>query len=342
MKDIHIFYNKSHKDSKHILEKFPRAIPVKSIEDCATTNYCWFIDKNVFLDKNFNIEYELQSWDEVYIHQFTNQDQQGLYLIPYRAKIEKDIHGQLKNTKNIKTTGWFYQRPEYDIFYLSCGENFADTNYEKIKERFPFVKRVKDIKGIYAAHKIAALKSTTPYFWVLDADNYPIDTFNFNYKVLPSEFDVIHIWHSVNDINGLEYGNGGIKLLPKFIFNIERKLETDITTSLSDQIKIINQVASINHIGQSPFYAWRSAFREAAKLTARLHIQPNDTETVERLKTWKFKGHDKQPFGSFAVLGAKAGNKFAAENAAMMLKINDYGWLYEQFKLAFPKLQIKH
>ncbi len=31
MKDVNIFYNKAHKDAKYILEKFPDAIPVKSI-----------------------------------------------------------------------------------------------------------------------------------------------------------------------------------------------------------------------------------------------------------------------------------------------------------------------
>ncbi len=342
MKDVNIFYNKAHKDAKYILEKFPDAIPVKSIEDCATLTYCWYIDKNVFLDKNFNVNYDLQSWDEIYIHQFTNQDQIGLYLIPYRAKIEKDINGNLKNTKTVETTAWFYQKSKYDIFFLSCGEEFADANYAIISQRFPFVKRVTDIKGIYAAHKVAAFKSTTPYFWVVDADVSLADSFNFNYNIAPIEFDVVHIWHSINDVNDLEYGNGGIKLLPKFIFDIDRKLETDITTSLSDQIKIIDQVASVHKISHSPFQAWRSGFREAAKLTIRVNNAPDDEEAKYRLKVWKFKGHDRGPYGSFAVIGAKSGNKFAAEHAAKISNINNYGWLYEQFKLEYPTLQIKH
>jgi hypothetical protein len=336
---IDIFYQKNSKTASILLEKYPDAIPVKSIEDCCSTKYCWYVDSDVILDKNFTINYKLEESEEIYIHQFENDGVKGLYLIPYRYKFKKDNHNQFENKKIIATSNVFYTFVNYDIFFLSCGEPFADNHFQLLKNRFPFVRRIDGVKGIYAAHKVAAIKSTTPYFWVVDADTTVSDQFYFNHEVKPTEFDVVHIWHSRNDINDAVYGNGGIKLLPKFLFDIEYTGKVDITTSLSDQIKILPDIAAVHNIGTSPYVAWRSAFREAVKLTLQ-----NDAESRERLQIWMTKGLSK-PNGGYAVLGAKAGNKYALSNSLDTLKIakiNDYAWLHSQFKEAYPKLFITH
>ena len=336
---INIFYQKNIKTASMILEKYPNAIAVDSVEDCYSLKYCWYINNDIILDKNFNIQYEVEEFEEIYIHQFENNGIKGLYLIPYRYKCEIDSQGEFNNKKIIASNAVFYTSVNYDIFFLSCGESFADYNFQLLKNRFPFVRRIDGVKGIYAAHKVAAIKSTTEHFWVVDADVTIADQFYFNYKVNPQEFDVVHIWHSRNDINDAVYGNGGIKLLPKFLFNIEHTNKIDITTGLSEQIKINTDVAATHCIGHSPYTAWRSAFREVVKLTLQ-----DDTDSQERLKIWMTKGLSK-PNGGYAVLGAKAGNKYAQSNSLDTLKIakiNDYVWLHSQFEEAFPKLFIAH
>jgi hypothetical protein len=70
----------------------------------------------------------------------------------------------------------------------------------------------------------------------------------------------------------------------------------------------------------------------------------DDVDSQERLQTWMTKGLSK-PNGGYAVLGAKAGNKYALSNSLDTLKIakiNDYAWLHSQFKEAYPKLFIAH
>jgi hypothetical protein len=335
---IDIFYQKNSKTASILLEKYPDAIPVKSIEDCYSTKYCWYVDSDVILDKNFTINYKLEESDELYIHQFENTGNKGLYLIPYRYKCKTDSYGEFENKKIIATSEFFYTI-NYDIFFLSCGESYAEENFQLLKNRFPIVRRIDGVKGIYAAHKVAAIKSSTAHFWVVDADVLVSEKFYFNYKVYPQEFDVVHIWHSRNDINDAVYGNGGIKLLPKFLFDIEHTGKVDITTSLSDQIKVLPDIAAVHNIGTSPYVAWRSAFREAVKLTLQ-----DDAESRERLQIWMTKGLSK-PNGGYAVLGAKAGNKYALSNSLDTLKIakiNDYAWLHSQFKEAYPKLFIAH
>jgi hypothetical protein len=335
---IDIFYQKNSRTASTILEKYPDAIPVNSIEDCYSTKYCWYVDFDVIINENFNPAYNIEEWDETYIHQFENNGIKGVYLIPYRYKFKKDSLGEFENKKIIATSEFFYTI-NYDIFFLSCGESYAEENFQLLKNRFPFVRRIDGVKGIYAAHKVAAIKSSTEYFWVVDADVLVSKQFYFNYKVRPQEFDIVHIWHSRNNINDAVYGNGGIKLLPKFLFDIERIGKVDITTSLSDQIKILPEVAAIHNIGTSPYVAWRSAFREAVKLTLQ-----DDVDSRARLQTWMTKGLSK-PNGGYAVLGAKAGNKYALSNSLDTLKIakiNDYAWLHSQFKEAYPKLFIAH
>ena len=336
---IDIFYQKNSRTASIILEKYPDAIPVNSIEDCYSTKYCWYVDKDIILDKNFTTNFKLEESEELYIHQFENNGIKGLYLIPYRYKFKKDNYGEFNNKKIIATSAVFYTSVNYDIFFLSCGEPFAENHFQLLKNRFPFVRRIDGVKGIYAAHKVAAITSSTEYFWVVDADVLVSDQFYFNYKVQPQEFDVVHIWHSRNDINDAVYGNGGIKLLPKFLFDIEHIGKVDITTSLSDQIKILPEVAAIHTIGKNPYVAWRSAFREAVKLTLQ-----DDVDSRARLQTWMTKGLSKSN-GGYAVLGAKAGNKYALSNSLDTLKIakiNDYAWLHSQFKEAYPKLFIAH
>ena len=49
----------------------------------------------------------------------------------------------------------------YDIFHLSYKEAFADETFNKLKEQFPWSKRVKGVKGIFNAHKKCAEQAYT-------------------------------------------------------------------------------------------------------------------------------------------------------------------------------------
>jgi hypothetical protein len=55
---------------------------------------------------------------------------------------------------------------------------------------------------------------------------------------------------------------------------------------------------------------------------------------MSKLTSW-LDSDAEQPFGSYAVSGAQCGTKFAKDNIndqSMLLKINDYDWLEQQFK----------
>ena len=221
----------------------------------------------------------------------------------------------------------------YDIVFISYNEPNADKNWNNLKQRFPNAKRVDGVKGIYQAHQIAAKKCFTKMFWAVDADAELLEDFLFNYEVDDYNLETVHVWRSINPVNGLIYGYGGVKLLPrKLTLNIDT-LKTDMTTSISSKFKAVSVISNVTAFNTDPFSAWKSGFRECAKLASKTIDRQKDYETFERLDIWCNKGTNK-PFGIDAIRGAKAGKKFGEENKdnlEELSKINDFEWLYEQF-----------
>ena len=118
----------------------------------------------------------------------------------------------------------------YDIIFISYNEPQADENFARLKARFPYAQRVQGIKGIHQAHIAAAKKAFTKMFWVVDADAQILDTFNFDHVVSEYDLENVHVWRSMNPINDLEYGYGGVKLLPKSLTQKMDISKPDMTT----------------------------------------------------------------------------------------------------------------
>ena len=224
----------------------------------------------------------------------------------------------------------------YDIVFISYHEPNAEQNFDDLYSRFNTVgifgddrvKRVSNVKGIHNAHIEAAKLSTTNYFFVVDGDAVIVDEFDFNYYT--TESDTVHVYRSMNPINNLIYGYGGVKLFPTELTKQMDTSTTDMTTSISDKFKVINEISNITAFNTDPFNTWKSAFRECAKLASKTIDRQNEDETNERLKTWTTVGHDRE-FGEYAIRGARAGMEFGLSNSNNIFLINDFEWLHEQF-----------
>ena len=221
----------------------------------------------------------------------------------------------------------------YDIVFISYNEPNADENYAALKERFPSAKRVDGVKGIHQAHIKAAKKCFTKMFWVVDADAVIQDDFNFDYIVPDYDLECVHVWQSLNPINDLVYGYGGVKLLPRKLTANMDLSKTDMTTSISDKFNPMLIVSNITAFNTDPFNTWKSAFRECAKLASKTIDRQNEDETNERLNTWTTVGQDR-PYGEYALAGAAAGMEFGLSNKSDLSLINDFEWLEQKFKEA--------
>jgi hypothetical protein len=222
----------------------------------------------------------------------------------------------------------------YDIIFISYNEPQADENFSRLKARFPYAQRVQGIKGIHQAHIAAARKAFTKMFWVVDADAQILDTFNFDHVVSEYDLENVHVWRSMNPINDLEYGYGGVKLLPKSLTQNMDVSKPDMTTSISLLFKAMPEISNITAFNVDAFNTWKSAFRECVKLASKTIDRQDDADTTYRLNVWCTRGIDR-PFGREAIEGAVQGKQYGSENKdnnEALKMINDFEWLHEQFR----------
>jgi hypothetical protein len=228
---------------------------------------------------------------------------------------------------------------KYDIIFISYNEPNADENFANLKLRFPTAQRVSGVKGIHQAHIAAAKKAFTKMFWVVDGDAEIVDTFNFDHEVSKYDLECVHVWRSKNPVNDLEYGYGGVKLLPKKLTQNMDISKPDMTTSISSLFKPMPEISNITRFNTDPFNSWKSAFRECVKLSSKVIDRQCDSETTDRLHVWLTIGNDR-PFGKYSIDGATVGATYGTENKnnpdALKL-INNFEWLKEQYASRHPK-----
>ena len=305
--------------------------------------YFWTVDPNVDTYDNWNAKYKpaVENADKLHVWQKLNprtgkvHAYGGIRLWPnpfldafktsYSSddiKYSKTVRGKLQYVKDALSVS----KP-YDIVFLSYKEAGSTTAYERLTARFDAT-WVKDIKGIFNAHKEAANRVKSDMFWVVDADADISEDFDFSY--IPDVYDeeVVHVWASKNPVTGEEYGYGGVKL-----FNTEQVREAtswglDFTTGLSKRFKSMPEISCITRFNTDAFSTWRSAFRECVKLTLS-----DDVDSDARLNSWL----NPQIYADFvedAIQGAKDGKAFALENKnnlAELNNINDYDWLRDRY-----------
>lgn len=309
---------------------------LKSVE-LSTTDMMWLIPKEVEIVPTFKFDLYF-SYHNIYDrnmnHVFQNifrhePSYTGVMLVPKNKKISsKEINYRFLIEKKQYEIVASKMKP-YDIVFISYKESNADDNFNKLISRFPNAKRVHNVKGIHQAHIAAARLCETDMFWVVDGDAIILDSFNFEYEVSRYELNIVHVWKSKNPVNGLEYGNGGVKLLPRQL-TIDMDVNSpDMTTSISKWFKSINEISNITAFNTDPLSTWRSAFRECSKLSSRIIDRQDDLETQERLDVWCSSSTDQ-----YALDGALEGRKYGFDNKdnpnALKL-INDFNWLEERF-----------
>ncbi len=307
-----------------IKERYPHAraltVPSKKNEVIfkfaktkALTDSYWIIKSPV--DIVNNLDYDIPKWDTKYVHRFANDVFQITKNCTYEGYKNIDIE--------------FTSPLVHDIFFISYHEPCAETNFKKLKEKFPRAQWVKNIKGIHKAHKTAASLAHSDMLWVVDADAEILDDFNFDYETHVWDLDVVHVWRSRNPINGLEYGYGGVKLFPTTLTLNMDMSNPDMTTSISSKFKVMDQVSNITAFNTDPYSAWRSAFRECVKLSSKIINNQNNDETEERLNEW-CSINSNVKYSKYALDGALRGKVYGekyAGNKKALSKINNFGWL---------------
>jgi hypothetical protein len=213
---------------------------------------------------------------------------------------------------------------EYDVIFISYDEDNCEENWADLQNKVPWSQRVHGVKGSDAAHKAAAALSSTDRFISVDADNI-VDP-NFFDMELDFEHPKLQgkavSWAAQNHINGLEYGNGGLKCWPKDYVLAMRTHEHADKEDQRNQVdfcwedsyvQMINQF-SITYPNGSPRQAFRAGFREGVKmsLVQGERADPDNFKkqiwwgNYKRLITWCSVGADVDN-GLWAMYGARLG-----------------------------------
>jgi len=338
-KEIDIVASRPRQFEKFIIDTYDDYIDAC---DKSRMEMFWMIPKEVeVLDFDFDLYFNHHNFydrnmNHVFQHKFRNElTYNGISCIPKNKKLSKkeiDFRFPIEKKQYEIVAS---KLKSYDIVFISYNEPNADENFEKLKSRFPRAKRVHGIKGIHNAHKAAAGIVETNMFYVVDGDAEIVDDFEFDYEVSRYERDIVFIWQSINPINDLVYGYGGVKLLPRDLVLSMNTNTVDMTMSISDRLKVIELVSNKTRFDTDEFSTWKSAFRECVKLASRPVDETYDEETDLRLQAWCNLGRDRL-FGKYSIDGAIAGREYGYDNIGnndALFKINDFEWLkdlYEQ------------
>lgn len=213
---------------------------------------------------------------------------------------------------------------ELDIVFLSYDEPNADLHYADLCNKVPWAKRIHGVKGSDAAHKAAAEASETEWFITVDADNI-VDTKFFNLELDDSDSAIqVYSWLGRNKINGLLYGNGGLKIWKKdFVLNMKTHEASDSDRAQVDfcwenGYRQFKECYSETVITGSPFQAWRAGFREGVKMTLLdgVKIPPQEIKeriwwhNIHRLRMWSTVGAHEEN-GLYAIYGSRLGTWLA-------------------------------
>ena len=239
---------------------------------------------------------------------------------------------------------------EFDIIYISYDEPNADENYANLLDKCSWAQRSHGVEGSDAAHKAAADLSETDRFITIDADNIVREDF-FGVEIDMDKIratDVVS-WAGKNTINGLVYGNGGIKCWPK---DVVYGMQTHENAPKGDKRAQVDFCWNINYVqmnniycdvmnNASPLQAWRAGFREGVKmgLVDGDIVDPMNLKEMvhnknyKRLLTWMSVGDDCEN-GLWAIYGARLGCYMTNIDRESWdwRNVRDFDWLTKYFE----------
>lgn len=231
---------------------------------------------------------------------------------------------------------------QQDVIFISYREPNADENWKHLKSYVPKAKRVHGVKGFDAAHKEAASLSSTPRFITVDGDNWINPKFftqniNFDEEFFKS---YVFSWSSKNSVNGLVYGNGGIKSWDvDLVKNMKTHENSEDSKNITDflwEVKYlqVNDCWSNTVINKSSEQAFRAGLREGVKLTlnqgkildVRFFKDDIHRKNQHRLQIYYNIGSD-VAFGYSAMMGARLGTYWTYFKEWDFSVIQDYDLL---------------
>jgi hypothetical protein len=245
---------------------------------------------------------------------------------------------------------------EFDVIFISYDEDNCEENWADLENKVPWAKRVHGVEGSDAAHKAAANLSETDRFISIDADNI-VDPSFFDMEI---DFDHPKLqgkavsWAAKNHINGLEYGNGGVKCWPKqYVLDMKTHENSDdgdernkVDFCWEDSYVQMTNQYSVTHPNGSPRQAFRAGFREGVKMSLSQggKVNPDNFKKAvwwgnyKRLITWCSVGADVEN-GIWAMYGTRLGCYKTNLTDWDYINVRDFEYLNKLFTDLMPEFK---
>jgi hypothetical protein len=158
---------------------------------------------------------------------------------------------------------------DLDFVFLSYDEPHADAHWQDLLTVVPHAKRVHGVEGMASAFRRTAAVAETERFFTIDADTrispgfveHAIDDDKIN-------ADRVISWPSRNVVNGLVYGNGGVKCWTRRMLREDAVRDAEhIDYTLRLGYIFEPRSFSTCHPNPTPLHAFRAGYREAVKLS---------------------------------------------------------------------------
>jgi hypothetical protein len=198
-----------------------------------------------------------------------------------------DVRTQLYDYAYIDKTHRMLKDHPLDIVFISNGEPYAEFNYEHLKWAVQMegldcnhIHHSKGVNGRVAAYQAAARLSTTPWFFAVFAKLEVDHRFDWYWQPDRMQQPKHYIFHAHNPVNGLVYGHQAM-----IAYNKQMTLENTgdgLDFTMDQPHEVVPIISGTANYTESPWMAWRTAFREVLKLK---HSMP-DVENEYRLNMW--------------------------------------------------------
>jgi hypothetical protein len=241
-----------------------------------------------------------------------------------------DIRTQLYDYPYINKTQRVSKEHPLDIVFISNGEKYAGFHeqqlYRSVQRDGLDCNRIHHSAGVngrVAAYQAAAELSTTPWFFAVFAKLEVDPKFDWTWQPDRMQQAKHYIFHAYNPVNGLTYGHQAM-----IAYNKRMVLEntgTGLDFTLDQPHEVVPLVSGVANYNETPWMAWRTAFREVLKLKASLP----DVESEYRLRMW-LSNAGEVPNAEWSQWGAEDAVEYYDEVAgdfAALKKSYEWTWL---------------
>jgi hypothetical protein len=241
-----------------------------------------------------------------------------------------DIRTQLYDYPHINKTQRMGKEHPLDIVFISNGEKYAGFHEQQLYRSVQrdgldcnHIHHSTGVNGRVAAYQAAARSSTTPWFFAVFAKLEVDPKFDWTWQPDRMQQAKHYIFHAYNPVNGLTYGHQAM-----IAYNKQMVLEnvgSGLDFTLDQPHEVVPVLSGVANYNETPWMAWRTAFREVLKLKASLP----DVESEYRLRMW-LSNAGEVPNAEWSQWGAEDAVEYYDEVAgdfAALKKSYEWSWL---------------